>query len=241
VPFYDRVQSPEEAVEAVAAHLTSRTAALYVNTPNNPTGRVLTRSILVALAEWARSHSLWIFSDEVYENYVYRGRHIALRELAPERTLAAYSFSKAYGMAGNRCGYVIGPARVISEVRKVSTHTFYSTPTASQLAAIQVLGPDGKSWLADAAQQYRETGERAAERLGVEPPDSGTFLFLDLASNLDEGGLEAFLERCLEQGILVAPGPSFGPYPTSIRICFTTLDPQRTLRGVDRLAGLLGR
>lgn len=241
VPFFDRVEDAKQAVECVSAHLTAKTVALYVNTPNNPTGRVLSESILSALADWAASHDLWLLSDEVYERYVYEGRHIPLRSLKPERTLAAYSFSKAYGMAGNRCGYVVGPSRVINEVRKVSTHTFYSTPTASQLAAVQVLGESGQRWLENAVQQYRETGSRAAERLGVKRPDSGTFLFLDLREILDDRGLEGFLEQCLERGLLVAPGPSFGPFPDAIRICFTTLEPERTMRGIEQLASLLGR
>ena len=117
------------------ARRTERTAALYLSTPNNPSGRILPRAWVEALVEWARRHDLWIWTDEVYEAFLYKGEHVRALPLAPERTFLAQTFSKCYGMTGNRCGYVVGPKAVMAELRKVSTHTFYSTPTASQIAA----------------------------------------------------------------------------------------------------------
>ncbi len=76
VPFFDRVDSPEAAVAAVEARLSGRSVALYVSTPSNPTGRVIPHPWLEALAEWARRRDVWILSDEVYEDYVYRGIHL---------------------------------------------------------------------------------------------------------------------------------------------------------------------
>ncbi len=239
VPFYGAVDSAESAVEAVRERLTGRTVALYFNTPNNPSGRTIPAAWLAALAEWAAAEGLWILADEVYEDYVYRGEHAYARPLAPERTFSVHSFSKAFGMAGNRCGYVVGPAAIVSEVRKVSTHTFYSTPTASQIAALRALGGAGDAWIAEARALYREIGDAAAAKLGVDPPEGSTFLFLDVASRLDERGLDGFLEDCVDRGLFVAPGPSFGPYPTHVRVCFTAVPPERTARGVDVLAGLL--
>ena len=144
-------------------------------------------------------------------------------------------------MAGNRCGYVVGPRESMGQVTKVSIHAFYSTPTASQLAACRVLDGRGDEWIADVRERYREMGTRAAERLGVAPPEGSTFLFLDVADRLDERGLTGFLEDCVERGLLVAPGTSFGPYQTHIRICFTCAPPDVVERGTEVLAGLLGR
>jgi N-succinyldiaminopimelate aminotransferase len=197
--------------------------------------------MLAALAEWARRHHLWILADEVYEDLLYEGEHCYARPLAPERTLAAHSFSKAYGMAGNRCGYMVGPEGVMLELRKVATHTFYSTPTASQLAALAALGDGGRRWLESARAQYGDTGRRAAERLGLLPPQGSTFLFFDVADRLDERGLPGFLEDCVDRGLFLAPGSSFGPYPTHVRLCFTAAPPEVVLRGVEVLAELLGR
>ncbi|MFY9821044.1 MAG: pyridoxal phosphate-dependent aminotransferase [Thermoanaerobaculia bacterium] len=247
VPFFGAVDSPETAVEAVRARRTERTVALYLNTPSNPTGQVIPRSWLEALAEWAQGQDLWILADEVYEDYVYgggvgdNGGHAYTRPLAPERTFAVHSFSKAYGMAGNRCGYVAGPAAAMAEVHKIGVHTFYSTTTAAQIAAVNALGPAGDAWVARARELYQPVGEKVAARLGVAAPKGSSFLFFDVAEHLDERGLPGFLERCVDRGLLLAPGPSFGPYPTHVRLCFTAAPPEVTARGVEALAGLMGR
>lgn len=241
VPFIGHVDSPESAIAAVEPHITDRTVAIYWNTPNNPSGRNLPIAWLTALAELARARDLWILADEVYAPYVFRGTHSWSRPLAPERTIAAYSFSKAYGMAGDRVGYLVGPPAFLEHVRKVCTHTFYSTPHAAQWAAVQALGPEGDAWVAHAHEQYRQLGDYAAERLGVEAPQGSTFLFLDVADSLDDDGLDGLLERAVDRGLLVAPGPTFGPYPTHVRVCFTSAEPERVRAGVDVLAGLLGR
>src|SRR5436305_7781099 len=102
VPFFGRVDSPETAVAAVRERLTARTAALYFNTPNNPSGRLIPRPWLEALVEWARREDLWLIADEVYEEYQYTGEHTHGLPLDPERTFHSNTFSKAYGMAGNR-------------------------------------------------------------------------------------------------------------------------------------------
>lgn len=239
VPFLGVADSAESAVEIVQEAASERTVALYLNTPNNPTSRLIPRSWLAALAEWARRRDLWLISDEVYEDYVFRGEHAYLRPFAPERTFSCYSFSKAYGMAGNRCGYVVGPAPLMGHLRKISTHTFYSTPTASQLAAVEAL-KSARPWVERAAEAYQLAGDEAARRLGVEAPEGSTFLFLDVGDALDETGLLGFLERAAERGLFLAPGPSFGPYPRHVRLCFTSAPPAVVARGVGVLAELLG-
>ena len=241
VPLIGSVSSADEAVAAFAAHATDRTVAMYINTPNNPTGAVYPRAWVEALVQWAVSKDLWIWSDEIYEDYAYEGEHTYARPLAPERTFSAFSFSKAYGMAGNRVGYIVGPDSGIGEILKVSTHTFYSAPTAGQLAALRVLGPAGDQWVAEAFETYRDLGRMAAERLGVPAPGGSTFVFLDVADHLDERGLPGLLEDLVSKGLLVAPGPSFGPYPTHIRVCFTCAPPDIVEEGVDILARRLGR
>lgn len=241
VPFFGVADSPESATEAVAAALTPRSVALYVNTPSNPTGRVVPRAWLEALVDLARRHDLWLLFDEVYEDYVYRGEHVPGLSLAPERSFAVHSFSKAYGMAGNRVGYVAGPATPVAEALKLSTHTVYAAPTASQLAALRILEGAGDAWVAGTREAYRELGEATADRLGVARPEGSTFLFVDAASRLDERGLTGFLEDAADRGLLLAPGPSFGPCPSHVRVCYTSAPPEVVRAGVEVLASLLGR
>ena len=242
-PLIGEADSADAAVECLSRGLTARTVALYLGTPNNPTGRLLPPDWVAAIARWAAAHDLWVLADEVYEDCVFRGEHAYARALAPERTFSAHSFSKGWAMAGNRCGYVVGPASHMAELRKVGTHTFYAAPTAAQLAVCKLLENPERSgaWLRAAHRTYLEMGRYAAERLGVDPPAGSTFLFLDVAPYLDERGLQGFLLDCGERGVFVAPGPSFGPYPTHVRVCFTAAPPDVTRRGIDVLAGLLRR
>jgi N-succinyldiaminopimelate aminotransferase len=240
VPFYDRVDGPEAAVEALRERRSPRAVALYVSTPSNPTGRVLSAPILEAVAEWARREGLWLLSDEVYEELVYRGRHVSIGRFAPERTLSVFSFSKSFGMAGNRTGYLVGPEPALAQARKVGTHTVYAAPTAGQLAALRALR-EGGAWLERTRELYRATGDAAAQALELPPPEGGTFLFLDVRRRLDERGLWGLLEDCLDQGVLLAPGTACGAgYGGWVRLCFTSAPPDDVAEAVRRLAKLLG-
>jgi N-succinyldiaminopimelate aminotransferase len=144
VPFYDRVDSASAAVGAVEERLGERSVAL----PG---------AWLEALAELARRRGLWLISDEVYEDFVYRGEHCSIGQFAPERTLSVYSFSKSYGMAGNRVGYLVGPPAAVAEALKVATHTYYHAPTAGQISALRAL-EGGGTWLREAREAYRVVG-----------------------------------------------------------------------------------
>jgi N-succinyldiaminopimelate aminotransferase len=240
VPFYDRVDSAEAAVAAVRERLSQRAVALYLSTPSNPTGRVLPRAWLEALAELARREDLWLLSDEVYEDYVYRGEHVSLGSLAPERTLSAFSFSKAYGMAGNRVGYLVGPPQAVAQAHKIGTHTYYSAPTAGQLAALRALR-DGSAWVERARASYRGAGEQVARRLGLAPPEGSTFLFLDARASLGARGLPGLLEDLLADGVALAPGGSCGSdYAGWARLCYTAAPPDEVVAAAERVARRLG-
>jgi N-succinyldiaminopimelate aminotransferase len=236
VPFYDRVDSADSAVDAVRRHLSPRSVALYVSTPSNPTGRVIPESWLLALAELAHRENLWLLSDEVYEDYVYAGEHVSLGRFAPERTIAAYSFSKAYGMAGNRTGYLIGPPEAIAQAGKIATHTFYSAPTAGQVAGLRALR-DGRAWVDHARRCYLAAGEAAAAGLGIPAPQGSTFLFVDAEPALDERGTTGLLADCLADGVAVAPGASCGEaYGNWLRLCYTSEPPVEVSAAISKLA-----
>lgn len=236
VPFFDRVDSAEAAVAVVREHLSPNSVALYVSTPSNPTGCIIPEEWLQALAELARRENLWLLSDEVYEDYVYAGRHVSLGRFAPERTISAYSFSKAYGMAGNRTGYLVGPPEAIAQAEKIATHSFYSAPTAGQVAGLRALQA-GRPWIDRARESYRTVGAAAAAELGIPTPQGSTFLFVDAAAALDERGIEGLLADCLEDGVAVAPGASCGrDYATWLRLCYTSAPPAEVGVAISKLA-----
>jgi N-succinyldiaminopimelate aminotransferase len=241
VPFFDRVETRADALAALEARRTPRTVALYFSNPSNPSGRVLPPDQVEALAAWARRHDLWILSDEVYEEFVYRGEHVSTARFAPERTVSAFSFSKSHGMAGNRVGYLAGPAAAIAEAHKVSVHSAYHAATAAQLAALRALAV-GADWVKRARESYAQVGREAAALLGVPAPEGSCFLFVDAAARLDARGLAGFLADCFADGVVVAPGASSGEaYGSWVRLCYTALPPESALEGVRRLARRLGR
>ncbi|NEZ04707.1 pyridoxal phosphate-dependent aminotransferase [Wenzhouxiangella sp. XN201] len=239
VPMMTEVEAAEEAVARLEQHRSDKTVAVYWNTPHNPTGRLLPRDWLEAMSKWARKHNLWIFSDDVYEDYVYKGEHVYTRSLSPDNTISVHSFSKAYGMAGNRCGYLTGPNEAIDAVKRIMTNINYSACSASQLAALKALDGAADDWVANAREKYAELGRHAAMALKLPEPKGSTFLFPDVSHALDDRGLDGFLGDLAEAGVLVAPGPSFGPYPEHIRLCFTAAPPAEIRRGVKILASKL--
>jgi N-succinyldiaminopimelate aminotransferase len=241
VPFFDRVATPAEALAALDARTGPRTAALYFSNPSNPSGRVLGPAVVEALAAWARRRDLWILSDEVYEAFVYRGEHAPTARFAPERTLTAGSFSKTYGMAGNRVGWLAGPAAPLAEAHKLSVHSAYHAPTAAQAAALRAL-EGAAGWMKAARESYARVGGEAARLLGVPDPEGSCFLFVDAAPRLDARGIQGFLADCFADGVVVAPGASAGEaYGSWVRLCYTALPPDAALEGVRRLARRLGR
>ncbi|MCA9539497.1 MAG: pyridoxal phosphate-dependent aminotransferase [Myxococcales bacterium] len=241
VPFFDVAHDAASAVAALQAACTDRTVAVYWNTPHNPTGRIIPGDWLEAMAAWARKRDLWILADEVYGHFAWGGEHVYTRPMAPERTFSVQSFSKAYGLTGLRTGYLVGPAHAINATRRVATNSVYCAPHPGQLAGLAAMAGPGEVWAAEAAKAYREIGEWTADRLGVARPQGSTFLFIDVAHRLDDRGLEGALYDLADDGVFVAPGTSFGPYPTHLRLCYTAAPPAVTREGVEIFARWLGR
>ncbi|MBZ0122099.1 MAG: pyridoxal phosphate-dependent aminotransferase, partial [Sandaracinaceae bacterium] len=142
VPFFTRLGEPGFDAEAeLEARVTERTSAIYVNTPHNPTGRVLPDPVLAAIARVAERHDLWVLSDEVYEE-VYFGAPPApvwARADFQTRTIAVHSLSKGYGLAGARVGWAHGPHQAMEVVRGVQTFLTYCAPRPMQLGAARAL------------------------------------------------------------------------------------------------------
>ena len=192
------------------------------------------------LAQIALDVGIWIWSDEVYESLQFSGISLDLPSLAPDHTFSVFSFSKIYGMAGNRVGYIIGPSpKLMVELSKAQKHTYYSVTTAAQYAALQVLDC-GQEWLANAKKAYAGIGTEVAHMLDLPSPKGGTFLFIDVSKYLDSKGVDGFLEECISHGLLLAPGESFGvAYAQHIRLCFTSAPPNVVREGVQILKKIM--
>ena len=109
--------------------------------PNNPTGAVMTRDELAAVAAFAREHDLFVLSDEIYAALRYEDDHVSIATLPGmrQRTVVFNGFSKAYAMTGLRLGYALGPTAVIDAMNRIHQYTMLSAPTTAQFAAIEAL------------------------------------------------------------------------------------------------------
>jgi aspartate/methionine/tyrosine aminotransferase len=234
---------PEELLERF---VTPETGAIYLSTPNNPDGKVLTPAELAAVARLAERHDLWVLSDEVYEDLLHDGRaHMSIAAMPglAQRTVTVFSFSKSFGQAGLRVGYAVGPEGAIAALRKMSHHTVYCVPRAMQRAALVAL-ETGADFLAEARALYQDTRDAAHARLGdlCLRPEGSTYLFLDLSRFRRAGERDALgvLERIADAGVLLAPGAAFGhDYADWARLCFTSVDRPALDEAIDRIIRVL--
>ncbi len=249
VPFSQPLyaEPDRDPAELLLPHLTNKTAALYLTTPNNPDGKVLTRAQQLRLCEFAVAHNLWVFADEAYEHFAWSGEHCSFASLpgAAERTLTVFSFSKSYAMAGLRLGYLVAPPSLMAAARRIANHMVYNVPDLLQRAATMVLAAQvGPAWQAGARAAYREARQLASSML-VAPhhiPDGATYLFADLRSwvSPSEPSLWPLMEELLDAGVSVSPGEQFGAaWGRHARICFTAVPPARLAEGMRRLSAVL--
>jgi aspartate/methionine/tyrosine aminotransferase len=229
------------------AAYTPAVRAIYFVTPNNPDGYVMTRAQLEAIAAFAKAHDLWVFADEVYADFVYDGEHVSIATLPGMfgRTITSFSLSKSHALAGARIGYVVAPERVIDCTRRISNHTIYNVPVSMQRAALAALGVDS-AWMDGARRTFRAARDATAMALAsiglrANLPRGGSFFFLDLDERLGPHSLQLALERCIDRGVLLAPGEAFGlHHARSARLCFTGVPEADVLDGVRRLGEALG-
>ena len=244
VPFYTRLDEPRFDPEAALENaVTERTVALYINTPNNPSGRVLPEETISAMLRVAKRHDLWLFCDEAYEElYFDRPAPGAIwrRPETRDRAIAFHTLSKTYGFAGARVGFTHGPKCVMGPVRGMQTFHTYCASRPMQFGAVGALR-EGGAWVEQSRVLYRDAGYMAADSLGLRRPEGGTFLFMDVSAQLEPGEKDcsAFLERCAERGVLLTPGSSCGAdYATWVRLCFTSVPPAELEAALGKLAPL---
>ncbi|SLN43187.1 Arginine--pyruvate transaminase AruH [Falsiruegeria litorea R37] len=205
--------------------------SLLINSPNNPTGVVYSRETLEGIAEVCKTRDLWLISDEVYDTQVWEGEHISPRALPgmAERTLIVGSMSKSHAMTGSRCGWIVGPEKVINHLINLATHTTYGVPGFIQDAADFALNA-GAELEAEVAAPFRRRRQLAKEilagqnTLGLVPAQGAMYLMLDVRATGMSG--EEFANALLDtHHIAVMPGESFGKAAAGhIRVAMTIAD-----------------
>ncbi len=195
--------------------ITDRTKILVLPYPNNPTGAIMERSDLEAIAEVIREKDLFVISDEIYGELTYKEKHVSIAQLPgmKERTILINGFSKAYAMTGWRLGYACGPAEILEQMLKIHQFAIMCAPTTSQYAAVEAM-KNGDEDVAQMREQYNQRRRylmRAFEEMGLPcfEPYGAFYVFPCIA----EFGMtsDEFATRFLqEEKVAVVPGTAFG-------------------------------
>lgn len=195
--------------------ITDKTKLLILPFPNNPTGAIMERSDLEAIAEVIRDTNILILSDEIYSSLTYGTKHCSIIEIEgmKERTIYVNGFSKAYAMTGWRLGYVAGPKPIIKQMLKIHQYGIMSSPTVSQYAAVEALENCDEDIvkMRDEYDMRRRWLVKALNDIGLTcfEPKGAFYVFPSIKST----GLtsEEFCERLVyEHNVAVVPGNAFG-------------------------------
>ena len=203
--------------EELEAAITDKTKVLILPFPNNPTGAIMEKSDLEAIAKIIEEHDIFVMSDEIYSELTYKEKHVSIISLPgmKERTVYINGFSKAYAMTGWRLGYCCGPAAIIQQMTKIHQFAIMCAPTTSQYAALEALtSPVRDEEITVMREEYDARRTLMVEGfrkmgLSVAEPEGAFYVFPDIRKT----GLtsEEFCNRLLqEQKVAVIPGNAFG-------------------------------
>ena len=195
--------------------VTEKTKVLILPFPNNPTGSIMEKADLEAVAEVVLKHDLYIISDEIYGELTYNGKHVSIASIPgmAERTILINGFSKAYAMTGWRLGYACGPEKIITQMTKIHQFAIMCAPTTSQYAAVEALR-NGDADIAAMRESYNRRRRfllNAFKEMGIEcfEPFGAFYVF----PCIKEFGMtsDEFANRLLmEEKVAAVPGTAFG-------------------------------
>jgi len=214
---WDAVRGRGDIREELEMRVTPRVRVIYVNTPANPTGDVLTREQLTHIADFAKAHDLTVIADEAYEDLLYDGDHTSIASLPDmrERTISVYTFSKSFSMTGWRIGYVVAPEPFMGFIRKLVLNSVNGVSTPTQYAALAAVTHD-PHFFDRTREEYRRRRDLLVNALNgagfrcVTPPGA-FYAFPDVRERLGDDSWKA-METLLERtSIASVPGLVFGP------------------------------
>lgn len=204
-------------IEEIKAKISNRTKAIVLITPNNPTGSILSKDTLEAIAGIAVKKNLLVLSDEIYERLLYDNeQHISIASLPgmKERTITLNGFSKAYSMTGWRIGYVAAPKELILQLNKIHQHNTTCAPSFVQKAAIMALR-DEKNEVSDMVKEYKNRRDYAVsainsiEGISCKNPKGAFYIFINVKS-LGKSSAQMADYLLEHEKIALVPGDVFG-------------------------------
>lgn len=201
--------------EELKAAITPKTKVLILPFPNNPTGSIMEKEDLEAIAEIIIENDIYVMSDEIYSELSYKSKHVSIVTLPgmKERTILINGFSKSYAMTGWRLGYACAPKEIIKQMTKIHQYAIMCAPTTSQYAAVEALknGDEDVAMMRQAYNQRRRFLMNAFKEMNLEcfEPYGAFYVF----PCIKEFGMtsEEFATRFLEEEKVAAvPGTAFG-------------------------------
>ena len=232
--------------DAMEAAVTPRTRIILLNSPNNPTGSVLTKELLDRIADIARRHNLVVISDEVYDRITFTGRpeSIYTRPGMDTRTLVVKSFSKTYAMTGWRIGFCCGPEPLIRQMLKVVNYSTACASSVGQRAAIAALDLEPQV-IQEMTGRFEQRVNLVCDRLEAMPgirlvrPRGSFYVFADIHRIHPDS--REFAVRLLEsQQVVVVPGYAFGRSCEGCVRIACTLPRERLNQAMDRIEQFVG-
>ena len=201
--------------EELEGAITEKTKVLILAFPNNPTGAIMEKEDLEAIAPIIEKHDLYVISDEIYSELSYKSKHVSICSIPGmrERTIIINGFSKAYAMTGWRLGYALGPEVIIKQMIKLHQFAIMCAPTTSQYAAIEALknGEEDVIEMTEAYNQRRRFLMNAFKEMGLpcfEP--FGAFYVFPCIKEFGMTSEEFALKFLEEEKVAVVPGTAFG-------------------------------
>ncbi len=246
-PVFLSLDAPEYRVdsERLSALVTPRTRAIVVNTPNNPTGRVLDREEMQAIADLCREHDILAITDEIYEHIYYEGEHhvLATFEGMRERTITVSGLSKTFSVTGWRVGTIVAPPTLTEAIRKVHDFLTVGAPAPLQEACavgMRELGADYYSDMVAGYEERRDVLVSALQGAGFRcaAPQGAYYVLADFSGISDEDDTTFAQRLTSEGGVTPVPGSSFYSVPERGRsvVRFAFCKRVETLRAAaDRL------
>lgn len=232
--------------------ITSRTKAVLIDSPGNPTGVVLSQRECDEIAALCESRGVLLISDEIYDRFVFSDAAEPATVPGPPRCpspcrnpqrtpwagqLLVRGFGKTYGCTGWRLGYAAGPRPIIEEMTKLHQYTYVCAPAPLQWGAIATFDSDMQPWV-DAYQKRRDRVlERLAPFTDVPRPGGAFYAFVEVPRKLAISA-QAFCEQAIERSLLTIPGNVFSARDTHLRLSFAASE--ATLeRGLDILTSMM--
>src|SRR5665648_995952 len=237
-------------IENLNKAVTSKSKAILLNSPNNPTGSVYSKEELIEIADFAKTNNLFIISDEIYEKLVYGdNRHISIASLSEDaykRTIVINGVSKAYAMTGWRIGYAAGSTEVIACMSNIQSHTTSNPSSIAQYASVEAINGNQDD-VQKMVDQFKLRRDYMVERinsinnLSCVNPEGAFYVMVNLCKVLNKSFHGEIIKDSLdfsevllnEEKVAVIPGIAFGT-DTFIRLSYAT-STENIKNGIDRI------